>query len=327
MKPIYRAAVSLLPFQFPSVAHFVAAAEAVIAHDAKAKGLSDQTLKWWRECLHVFARFLFDTKSEHAFLRGDLQRQIETIEGWVMWLRDTRRVRPVTVRSYWIAMSSICSRLERVHAIVNPFGILETPKAGPTQPRVLMKEQAEHLLTVVAHYQWRSSFLRDRNLAIVGIMLLAGLRRGEMLRLRTGEVNVNEGWIRVARGKGKYGGRPRTAYMAPQLRVILANYLDTRRHARRADPYLITLAETDMPATVTMVKRLFERLTTIVGFRVSPHMLRHTYATLLRQAGVADRVSMELMGHRSLAMLKRYSHVFEGEFEVEARKLHLDVSL
>jgi len=56
-------------------------------------------------------------------------------------------------------------------------------------------------------------------------------------------------------------------------------------------------------------------------------MLRHTYATLLRQSGVADRVSMDLMGHQSLAMLTRYSHVFEPEYELESRKLHLDVDL
>jgi hypothetical protein len=44
-------------------------------------------------------------------------------------------------------------------------------------------------------------------------------------------------------------------------------------------------------------------------------------------SGVADRVSMELMGHESLSMLKRYSHVFEAEFHTEAQKLRLDVDL
>jgi integrase len=327
VKPMYKAAVVLLPFQFPSVEHFVVAADDVITRDVMAKGLSQRTLKWWRECLHAFTRFLFETKSDLRFLSGDLQRQVTVLEDWVIWLRDSRRVKHVTVRSYWIAMTAICARLERAHALVNPFGLLETPKAGPTQARVLIRAQAERLVAVVAQFQWGSPFLRDRNLAIVCLMLLGGLRRGEVLRLQTGDINIEQKCIRIRKGKGKYGGKPRTAYMAPQLRFVLATYLETRRDAGRADPHLITLGRTDTPATVTMLKRLFERLTSLVGFRVSPHMLRHTYATLLRQAGVSDRISMELMGHQSLTMLKRYSHVFESEFETEAQKLLLDVPL
>jgi integrase len=56
-------------------------------------------------------------------------------------------------------------------------------------------------------------------------------------------------------------------------------------------------------------------------------MLRHTYATLLRTAGVPDRVAMDLMGHASLTMLKRYSHVYDGEHADAARKLQLDIDL
>lgn len=329
VKPRYRTTVALLPFQFSSITHFVRAAEVAIERDARARGLSDRTLKWWRECLHVFARFLKEEKADLLFLRGDLQRQVEALDQWVAWLHLKRQVSHITVRSYWIALLSIGRRIEHAHGFVNPFALLETPKAGPPDPRLLVREDAEHLLSVVAHFQWGSDFLRDRNLAIVGLMMLAGLRRGEVLRLQTGDLHVTQqgGTIRIRRGKGRYGGRPRTAYMAAQLQLILGRYLETRRKAGRASPYLVTLGTSDKPATETMVKRLFERLTVLAGFRVSPHMLRHTYATLLRQAGVADRVSMELMGHRSLAMLKRYSHVFEEEFETEAQRLQLNVPL
>ena len=59
----------------------------------------------------------------------------------------------------------------------------------------------------------------------------------------------------------------------------------------------------------------------------SPRALRHTDATLLRQSDVPDRVAMDLLGHTSLAMLQRYSHVFEGEHQREAAKLHLEIGL
>jgi site-specific recombinase XerD len=56
-------------------------------------------------------------------------------------------------------------------------------------------------------------------------------------------------------------------------------------------------------------------------------MLRHSYATMLRQAGVSDRVAMELLGHRSLAVLQRYSAIFDGECAAEAGRLTLAVPL
>lgn len=220
VKPQYRAATVLLPFQFSSVTHFVRAAERAIEAYAHTKGLSERTLKWWRECLHAFARFLNEEKADLAFLRGDLQQQIETLDRWVSWLHTVRHISHITVRSYWTALLSIGRRIEETHGFVNPFALLQTPKAGPPDPRLLEREDAEHLLSIVANFQWGSDFLRDRNLAIVGLMLLAGLRRGEVLRLVTGDINVQRKTIRIRRGKGRYGGRSRTAYMAPQLCLI-----------------------------------------------------------------------------------------------------------
>jgi integrase len=194
---------------------------------------------------------------------------------------------------------------------------------------VLTREQAETLVTTITHYRWRSSLARARNLAVVGLMLYAGLRRGEVVGLKTGDLHVAEGWLLIRHGKGKHGGKPRTAYLPPQLRDILALYLRERDATKpeRTHPELVTMTDGNRAATAMTVTRLFRRLSAVVGFRVSPHMLRHTYATLLRQVGVADRVSMDLMGHESLAMLTRYSHVFEAEYEVESRKLRLEVDL
>ena len=78
---------------------------------------------------------------------------------------------------------------------------------------------------------------------------------------------------------------------------------------------------------LTALRRLFERISAGVGARVAPHMLRHTYATLRRRAGVPDRVSMDLLGHRSLTMLQRYSHVYDGEHVVEAARVTVNLDL
>jgi integrase/recombinase XerD len=158
-------------------------------------------------------------------------------------------------------------------------------------------------------------------------MLLAGLRRGEVVALRVGDVDLSRGIIHLRAAKGRHGGKDRTAYMPPQLGMLMRAYLLERDRVHRTHPELLTSTVADRPVSATTIKRLFELLTRALGLRVSPHMLRHTYATLLRMSGVPDRVAMDLMGHARLAMLKRYSHVFDGEHADEVRKLQLDIDL
>jgi integrase len=315
-----------LPLQYPSVGHFTAAAEKAIDATAAVEGQSATTVGWLRACLHTFTTYLATTRTDRAFLSGDVRRQATVIEGWVTTLRD-RPLARTTIRTYWNGLHSICARLQRQEHVLNPFALFEPPRIGPLHPRLLTRANAERLLSVTNNYRWRTPLQRTRNTAIVGLMLLAGLRRGEVLRLLVADVEIERGTIRVRRGKGRHGGKDRTAYAPAQLQEILRRYVDERHRARRTHPEFITSAVGDTAISVTGVKRLFELLSRMSGMRVSPHMLRHTYATLLRSAGVSDRVAMDLMGHASLAMLKRYSHVFDEEYAIESRKLRLDVEL
>jgi len=328
LRPIYRSAVPRRPLQFRTLDAFLAAAGEALVRDAQARGLSALTLRWWEQSLHVFALFLQESNAA-AFLSGEVEAQLRVIDDWILWLRTERKVSHTTVRTYFGALTAIGQRLERAHGMVNPFGLLMPPPRGRPRLTVLTREQAETLVNTITHYRWRSLLVRSRNLAVVGLMLYAGLRRSEVLGLKTGDVRPAEGFAVIRHGKGTAGGKPRTAYLPPQLREIIGLYLRERDAAkpRRTHPELITTAGENHPASITTITRLFRRLSVLVGFHVSPHMLRHTYATLLRQCGVADRVSMDLMGHESLAMLTRYSHVFAPEYEVETRKLRLDVDL
>jgi integrase len=325
----YRSAVPRRPLQFATLQAFLDAAGIALASDAEARGLSVLTLRWWEQSLRTFAGYLRLTHEDVRFLSGDVELQLAVIDGWLRWLRTERHVSHTTARTYFGALTAIGQRLERAYGMVNPFGLVMPPRAGRPRPRVLTREQAENLISTITHYRWRNALVRSRNLAIVGLMLYAGLRRGEVVRLKTGDVHAPAGWLLIRHGKGKDGGKPRTAYLPPQLREILALYLRNRDAAKpdRTHPQLLTMTAENRPVTAVAITRLFLRLSAILGFPVSPHMLRHTYATLLRQFGVADRVSMDLLGHESLAMLTRYSHVFEPEYEVESRKLRLEVDL
>jgi len=329
VRSAYRAGIPLRPLQFETVTAFADAVEQVVVADAQTRGLSALSVRWWLQTLRIFAKYLASSGQAGAFLSGDVEAQLQVIDLWVRWLHTERRVSHVTVRTYFDGMNAITQRLERARGMVNPFGLLMPPPPGRPRIRVLTRDQAEALVSGITHFRWDSSLMRARNLAAVGLMLYAGMRRGEVLGLKTGDVSVAKGVAFIRKAKARFGGKPRTVYFPPQLRTILTGYLRERDAAkpRRTHQELLTLTTRDAPMTELSLKRLFTHLSKIAGFHVSPHMLRHTYATLLRQSGVADRVSMELMGHQSLAMLTRYSHVFDPEYEQEARKLTLDVDL
>jgi integrase/recombinase XerC/integrase/recombinase XerD len=159
-------------------------------------------------------------------------------------------------------------------------------------------------------------------------MLYAGLRRGEVIRLTLNDVHRMAQTIQIRRGKGRDGGKDRVAYMPAQLATLLAAY-EREREARGdalAKPYFLhdRLSE---PITEGTIRQLFVTIRAKTRLDVAPHRLRHTFVTLLRQAGVADRITMDLAGHASLAMVQRYSTVFSGEHLEAAERLRLDVDL
>jgi len=320
------AAPPALPFQFAGLDALDEAVKQALHRGRFEDGLRQRTCDWWSQCYVSFRKYLVANSSDRAMLDGHVARQVEVLTRWVGWLRQ-RDVTHVTVNSYWRGVTLLFERITRATGMLNPFRLLRTPRASRPQPRAVTRATAEATLRWVRNARWRSRLERTRNLAVVGCFVLAGLRRNEVLTLDRADVHIDRGTFTIRRGKGTHGGKDRTAYMTAQLRLLLADYEEERDRAGRTHPEFFTAIAANAPMTVMMVRRVFRILSAGLELRLSPHMLRHTYATLLRQAGVPDRVAMDLMGHTSLAMLERYSRVFDGEHAQEANKLRLDVDL
>jgi len=313
-----------LPLQCASAGHLEAQLRALAVRAAAVEGLSPRSVTWMHHGVHCLVRFLRATNAEGRFISGVADDQMRVLQDWIAWQRDTGLGR-TTIATYWRGAAAAFQRLESETGMFNPFAMLRAPRPGRPLPRCLTRQDAERLLVAVQHAPWRSSFERARNVAMVGLRLMAGLRRGEVLRLRFGDVDVSARTIHVHAGKGRHGGKDRTAYATPQLAAMLEAYCAERRRAEKVSETFITSTRDDGPIGEVTVRRVFSRLSTIIKVHVSPHMLRHTYATLLRQSGVSDRVAQELLGHSSLAALQRYSHVYEGECASEAERLRFDV--
>jgi len=314
------------PFQLATLADFDHAVSAAIERMASVDGLSPWTLTWCRTAYRGFRAFLSDTGHERRFLGGDLQAQGRVLSAWIAAGRAGGRTH-VTLNNAWRALRMTLARVAAEEGMLNPLVFFQAPRFTRALPRVLPRPVAERMLTTVQNYPWRDAYERSRQLVTVGFMLLAGLRRGEVLRLQYGDVDAEARTIRVTRGKGRHGGRDRTAYMPPQLAAMVRAFDDERRRRGYTHPTFLLATGADRPISLGVVRRLFRIVSRGIGTAVSPHCLRHSFATLLRQSGVADRVAMELLGHRSLQMLQRYSHVFDGEVQAAADGLVLDDAL
>lgn len=312
------------PMWFPSREHFGERTAALITFTSGVLGQSGKTRSWLQCALGSLGEYLSRAKAWDAFLRGTLETQVVCLNGWVADLRD-RGLSHTTVHTYWRAVASALNRIADQDGTVSPARFATRPEPGLRRPRALPQDTVEKLFRFVRNQQWNSPFERSRNVALLGVMALAGLRRGEVLRLEVGDVELANRTLRIQRGKGRGGGRDRTAYMTPQLASFMVGYLAERRRVGRTHPEVFSSTAGDRGIGEVTIRRLFHHIRAGTGVHVTPHMLRHSYATMVRQAGVSDRVAMELLGHRSLAVLQRYSAVFDGECAADAGRLTLDI--
>ncbi len=314
--------IPLAPLQFASLEHLDDAVRAAIDRREELQSVSPATAAWARASYRSFRRFLAAHEGRHRFLRGDLRSQVAVLEDWIIAMR-ARGMQRGGINTTWRGLTAAFRWLTRPSGIVNPLRFVDAPKAGRPSVSFLTRAAAEEVWRFVRNRLWRSEFERSRNSVIIGLMLLAGLRRGEVLRLRRGDVTVATGALLLRGTKGRDGGRTRMAHMPPQLRELVGEYMDILRELPpRRHPELLT-SERNAPLSSGTITRLCTIISRESGIEVAPHMLRHSYATLLRQSGVPDRIAMELMGHADVRMLLRYSHVEAEEPRRAAEQLVL----
>ena len=220
----------------------------------------------------------------------------------------------------------------------DPWGAISTPRLPRRLPRVLEVEQVEQLLAAVddeladadAADPARAPLLtalalRDR--ALVETAYAAGLRISELAAADLGSVELRRGEIRVM-GKGR---KERVGLLGRPARASLAAYLEDGRPALLAqrregaeEPTEIFLNHRGAPLGVRGLRYRLDRLCRRAGLPegVSPHTLRHSFATHLLDGGADLRVVQELLGHESLATTQVYTHVSPSRLRAAYRGAH-----
>lgn len=311
-------------FQLPSAGHLDEVIERVIAHARDVRGVKASTIAWVSTAYRLLRASLAELHLEPAFLSGDLPRQQAVLAAWITWMRHRGNLHS-TINGHWRAARLLLKWAAEQTGMLNPFLWHPTPKASRAQSRWLAKRDAEGALHWVRHAPWKTRLELTRNMAIVGVMLYAGLRRGEVVALRYGDVDVEARVIHIVRGKGPNGGKSRPARIPTQLATILTAYKRERERAGRTHPEFFTSVRRARGIGPTAVRRLVCKVSAGTGHAITPHVLRHTQLTILHNAGVPTRTLQDLGGHSSLQMTERYTHVASDELQVAAEHLVLDV--
>lgn len=200
----------------------------------------------------------------------------------------------------------------------NPSAIIDHPKTGRKLPKVLTVPEVTQLLDIVG----ANDPLIMRNTAMLYLLYATGMRVSELVNLPVAALNLTGGYVRVL-GKGS---KERLVPFGDKAREKIEAYL---KHTR---PLLLKKKSSDFlfvtnrckPMTRLRFWQIIQETVFIAGIRkkISPHTLRHSFATHLLEHG-ADLRSVQLMlGHSDIATTQIYTHVDSGRLKTTHQKYH-----
>ena len=270
-----------------------------------------QLLKQKNYSHHTLQSYAVDLAQFLQFIRGKgLQewRDIDFshIRGYLAVMKAKGHSRATVVRKI-ASLRSLFKFLTRTEVLPkNPLFDLRNPKKEKKLPHFLYRREIEELLALPSS---SPAGLRDR--AIMEILYGAGIRVSELTGLDLEDLDPARGYILVY-GKG---AKERLAPLGKKGCRALQNYL------ARGRPHLLSkqcpketavfLNRRGGRLTVRSVRRLLDGYVkrAILGKKVSPHTLRHSYATHLLEGGADLRVVQELLGHASISTTQIYTHL------------------
>ncbi|MBT1074887.1 tyrosine recombinase XerC [Geobacter grbiciae] len=270
---------------------------AFIRHLETERNVSPHTLAAYRSDLAQFREFV---RQETGAAAGPEGVSHLLIRRWLALLhRDQTKS---SVGRKLAAVRAFFKHLIRTGRLVkNPAELVSTPKKEKKVPYHLSIDEVTALVETPKEPDILS--LRDR--AILETLYSCGVRVSELTGLNIGGIDLDDGTARVL-GKG---GKERIVPVGSIARAALSRYLAARNHPPLDAP-LFTNARGGRLTSRSVRRVVDKHILRIAAMRkISPHTLRHTFATHLLEGGADLRAIQELLGHASLSTTQKYTHV------------------
>jgi integrase/recombinase XerD len=313
-----------LPTPAPFAAADARAVEAFLEMMSAERGASPRTLEAYAGDLQDLAAYLRTREETLTSARE------EHLEGYLAALAaagfaaSTAARRLSAIRRFYRFLHA--ERLRRD----NPSSALEGPRRGRPLPKILSEAQVDALFAAAARVEGAEGV---RLRCLLEVLYAAGLRVSELVALPANALAAAQGAearALVIRGKG---GRERLAPLTPAARTALAAYAEHREGFLPENPALRGKAERWLFPSRSKEGRLtreafalmLKGLASAAGLApaaVSPHVLRHAFATHLLARGADLRVVQKLLGHADLSTTQIYAHVLDERLQETVRQAH-----
>ena len=263
-----------------------------------------------------------------------------TIEHFAADLRQNR-YSPASIRRKIVVLKVLCGYWVRKGLLAeSPFWRVKLSIGRSEQlPRSLTEREMRALLLRASHNKASESenagistgqrafgrYRTARNLALIDILFATGMRVGEVSRLDIQDFFESEGMFKI---KGK-GGRARLGFAVDEKTLQIQKQHLRSRMQIDTDSSALFLNSSRKRLSTQGIANVVAQLRREAGIErhVTPHMLRHTVATLLLQNGVDIRVVQEFLGHASIATTQRYTHVSKEHLIAVLGQRHPSLSL
>lgn len=214
------------------------------------------------------------------------------------WGRSERKWKPATFVTHHKHLNVFYAwAVKNGVAASNPFTGIEKPRMERKLPTRLSRQQAMDLLSAAANLKYEYKFLGFRNHAIFAMFLYCGLRKHELLKLTCADVDLENLIICVRQGKGN---KDRVVPMPYPLKSILDRYAAERTRLGKTCPQFFASLNRDCGFTDSGLKRLVDKVIKATGINFYPHMLRHTFATLMIEGGCDIYSLSKMLGHNDI---------------------------
>ena len=200
----------------------------------------------------------------------------------------------------------------------DPTELLESPVLGEHLPEVLTTAEVDALEASIDLSKWEG----HRNRAIIEVLFSCGLRVSELVNLKLSNLYLQEKYVRVF-GKGS---KERLVPISPKAITELGYWFDDRQHMtiKPGEEDYVFLNRRGAHLTRTMILIMIKQQAAEAGIQktISPHTLRHSFATVLLEGGADLRVIQVLLGHESIGTTEIYTHIDMSTLRQEILEHH-----